>query len=130
MCDEYVRVLVCVCVCSITYRECVFSYSLIFQFLLNKNMPAPIVPRVFAELLLSFLTDKLKLLSTPGKPASMLVKLFYLVFESVCVFPENELVLQPHLASIINTILKMPTELKDCDNYFILLKVSASLSHA
>jgi hypothetical protein len=67
--------------------------------------------------------DKLKQLSQSGKTSAMILKLFYLVFESAQYFPENELVIQPHLPTLINTILMHPTESKDCDNYFVLLKV-------
>ena len=46
------------------------------------------------------------------KSASVLLRLFKLVFGSVTLFAENEPVLQPHLATIISSAMKHATEVK------------------
>jgi len=84
----------------------------------------PGVSRIFADILLTFLIDKLKVLSSDDKIAhSMILRLYKLVFGSTQLFAENEPVLQPHLSTIITTALKYAAEVKDSSNYFVLLKM-------
>lgn len=83
----------------------------------------PGVSRMFADILLNFLIERMKNLAGPDKIASsMLLKLFKLVFGSVTLFAENEPVLQPHLSTIIPAAMKHATEVKDSVNYFYLLR--------
>jgi len=83
----------------------------------------PGVSRIFADILLNFLIDRMRNLASGDKTvAAVLVRLFKLVFGSVTLFAENEPVLQPHLATIITTSMKHATEVKDSINYFVLLR--------
>ena len=83
----------------------------------------PGVSKIFAEILLNFLIERMKNLAGNDKIASsVLLRLFKLVFGSVTIFAENEPVLQPHLATIITSAMKHATEVKDSTNYFVLLR--------
>jgi transformation/transcription domain-associated protein len=82
-----------------------------------------LVSRIFADILLNFLMDRMKQLAGPDKTASVvLLRLFKLVFGSVTLFSDNEPVLQPHLATIVTMSLKYAGEVKDSMNYFVLLR--------
>eukprot|EP01114_Cavostelium_apophysatum_P014185 TRINITY_DN3613_c0_g1_i5.p1 TRINITY_DN3613_c0_g1~~TRINITY_DN3613_c0_g1_i5.p1 ORF type:complete len:3612 (+),score=1106.25 TRINITY_DN3613_c0_g1_i5:200-11035(+) len=112
----------------------VFSLQMNFLFqrtLENQTMLAlpqhflanPSVSRVFADILLNFLIDRMNdLAGTDKTPASVLLKLFKLVFGSVTLFADNETILQPHLSTIVTSALKHAAEVKDSFNYFILLR--------
>lgn len=88
------------------------------HFLANPNCS-----KYFADVLLNFLTERIGSLSGPDKTvSSVLLRLFKLVFGSVTLFADNEPVLQPHLALLITSAIKHATEVKDSNNYFILLR--------
>ena len=92
------------------------------HFLANAN-----ISKHFAEILLNFLVDRMELLGKiswdrDAKMASVLLRLFKIVFASVTLFPDNEPVLQPHLAKIVTNSLKYATEMRDALNYLHLLR--------
>jgi phosphatidylinositol kinase/protein kinase (PI-3 family) len=92
------------------------------HFLANAN-----ISKHFAEILLNFLVDRMELLGKinwdrDAKMASVLLRLFKIVFASVTLFPDNEPVLQPHLAKIVTNSLKFATEMRDALNYLHLLR--------
>ena len=81
------------------------------------------VSRMFADILLNSIVSRLRSLSGPDSAqASILLRLFKIVFGAVTLFPENELVLRPHLSTLVNTCLKNASEEKDPLNYLHLLK--------
>lgn len=92
-------------------------------FLLN----AAISP-IFVGVLLRFLMDRIDLLGSGDSPTSatqaqVMLRLFKLIFMAVTVFPEkNEVVLQPHMSSIIRSSLKLSAKAKEPSNYFLLLR--------
>jgi phosphatidylinositol kinase/protein kinase (PI-3 family) len=92
------------------------------HFLANAN-----ISKHFAEILLNFLVDRMELLGKVSKEtdatmASVLLRLFKIVFASVTLFPDNEPVLQPHLAKIVTSSLTHATEMRDALNYLHLLR--------
>ena len=92
------------------------------HFLANAN-----ISKQFAEILLVFLVERMELLGkcTDKKDnivASVLLRLFKIVFASVTLFPDNEPVLQPHLASIVTSSLHFATSNRDAHNYLQLLR--------
>ena len=92
------------------------------HFLANAN-----ISKHFAEILLNFLVERMELLGKiswdrDAKMASVLLRLFKIVFASVTLFPDNEPVLQPHLAKIVTNSLKYATEMRDALNYLHLLR--------
>ena len=65
----------------------------------------PGVSRIFADILLGFLIDRMRSLAGADKVASLVVlRLFKLVFGSVTLFAENEPVLQVNIISFDSTI--------------------------
>eukprot|EP00026_Physarum_polycephalum_P000015 Phypoly_transcript_00015.p1 GENE.Phypoly_transcript_00015~~Phypoly_transcript_00015.p1 ORF type:complete len:3639 (+),score=586.09 Phypoly_transcript_00015:159-11075(+) len=83
----------------------------------------PMASKAFAEILLNFLMDRIKnLAGTDKNTATVLLRLFKLVFSSIPLFPENESVLQPHLATIVTSAMKYASEVKESVNYFALLR--------
>ncbi|KAJ3340113.1 hypothetical protein HDU93_007338 [Gonapodya sp. JEL0774] len=111
-------------------------------FLLNAG-PSP----SFSGILVRFLVDRMDLIGAGDPKASVMIRLFKLIFMAVTVFPDkNEIVLQvcfivlrcdsetpillsmstvytkPHLGNIIRTCLKMAGNAKEPINYFILLR--------
>lgn len=64
---------------------------------------------LFYAILFIILTTPFRSLSGPDKTgATVLLRLFKLVFSAIPLFPENESVLQPHLATIITSSIKYP----------------------
>ncbi len=74
---------------------------------------------------------------TDKAAASVILRLFKLIFSSLSMFADNETVLQPHLATIITSSMKYPifrmietyliwrrfsSEVKESLNYFALLR--------
>eukprot|EP00466_Bigelowiella_natans_P000476 jgi/Bigna1/33130/e_gw1.1.3.1 len=83
------------------------------------------VSKVFADILLSFLTKKMKDMAIPSSesPVSLvLLNLFRIVFGSVTLFAENETVLRPYLNNIVSTAMKLIKEVKHPTNYLSLLR--------
>nr|KAJ3422805.1 hypothetical protein HK105_006243 [Polyrhizophydium stewartii] len=78
----------------------------------------------FSGLLLSFLVGRLDDLgNSDSAAASVMLRLFKLLFMAVTLFPDtNEIVLRPHLATIIMSSLRMSAKAKDPLNYFSLLR--------
>jgi transformation/transcription domain-associated protein len=75
------------------------------------------------DILLNFLMERLKSLSGLDKVASsVLLRLFKLVFGSVTLILENEIVLQPYLSAIVTSAMKYASEVKESLNYFVLLR--------
>ena len=78
----------------------------------TRDWPAAL--RVRAALVWSLaIADRMELLGNvkgrerDGTVASVLLRLFKIVFASVTLFPDNEPVLQPHLAKIVTNSLKV-----------------------
>ena len=70
----------------------------------------PNVSRYFADILLTFLVGRIDQLGNTDDPASaVLLRLFKLVFGSITLFPENEPVLRPHLATIVQAVMQHTT---------------------
>ena len=70
-------------------------------------------------------TDKEKLLKQRKKHSEMtntLLRLFKLVFHSIVMFADNELVLQPYLAVIVKTGIKSAMSAKRPDNFLLLIR--------
>jgi len=81
------------------------------------------VSRSFAEILLGFLVGKLKDLGSADEPQTgVLLRLFKLVFGSITLFPENEPVLRPHLATIVVSSTRHASNAAQPSNYFSLLR--------
>ncbi|KAJ3311628.1 hypothetical protein HDV04_003892 [Boothiomyces sp. JEL0838] len=78
----------------------------------------------FAGPLLRFLMDKFSDIGGPDTiKANVMLRLFKLLFMAVSLFPEqNEKVLQPHLANIIMSSLKVSSKAQEPLNYFLLLR--------
>ena len=57
-----------------------------------------------------------------SKVSTVHLNFFKSLFLSVSYIPENETILQPYLEKIINNCLKFAAEMKESENYFILLK--------
>ncbi|TMW68827.1 hypothetical protein Poli38472_006295 [Pythium oligandrum] len=117
------------------------------HFLANSNVSC-----WFAEILLKFLITQMKDLSVPAQGdvpdlkreqkvlemeslrfermravrqehrASIVLRLFKIVFGSVTLFKSNESALFPHLRTIIESCLKQATYTKHPDNYLLLLR--------
>ncbi|GAB5370731.1 hypothetical protein AAMO2058_001518200 [Amorphochlora amoebiformis] len=83
------------------------------------------VSKAFADILLSFLTKKMKDMAKPSSesPVSLvLLNLFRIVFGSVTLFTENETVLRPYLNNIVSTAMKLIKEVEHPTNYLSLLR--------
>lgn len=78
----------------------------------------------FASILLHFLMDRFETFgSSNTQDTSLMLRLFKLVFMAVTLFPEsNELVLQPHIHSIITDSLRYSSNAQESGNYFLLLR--------
>eukprot|EP00656_Telonema_subtile_P053110 TRINITY_DN7583_c0_g1_i1.p1 TRINITY_DN7583_c0_g1~~TRINITY_DN7583_c0_g1_i1.p1 ORF type:complete len:650 (+),score=164.16 TRINITY_DN7583_c0_g1_i1:109-2058(+) len=87
------------------------------HFLANSN-----VSKYFADILLSYVIGRLKILSENEKDSAVPLRLCKMLFGSVNLFPENEVVLRSHLRAIITNCLRLSTEVKDPSNYFYLLR--------
>ncbi|KNC98645.1 histone acetyltransferase TRA1 [Spizellomyces punctatus DAOM BR117] len=87
-------------------------------------LASTIVSPTFAGLMLRFLVDRLeKLGDSDPLYASVMLRLFKLLFMSVTLFPEkNEAVLRPQIGNIIMTSMKLSTKAKESLNYFLLLR--------
>ncbi|KAI8925789.1 hypothetical protein BC831DRAFT_256646 [Entophlyctis helioformis] len=88
-------------------------------FLANQSVSAN-----FSGLLLNFLVGRLADLGGADVgAASVMLRLFKLLFMAVTLFPEtNETVLRPHLSNIIMSSLRLSAKAKDPINYFSLLR--------
>ncbi|KAI9139518.1 hypothetical protein BKA69DRAFT_1040037 [Paraphysoderma sedebokerense] len=78
----------------------------------------------FSGILLRFLVDRLEHLGASNTAYSaVMLRLFKLVFMAVTLFPEaNEVVLQPHVSTIITSCMKLSAKAKEPSNYFFLLR--------
>ncbi|KAJ3022967.1 hypothetical protein HKX48_004725 [Thoreauomyces humboldtii] len=87
-------------------------------------LASTIVSSNFAGLMLRFLVDRLdKLGDSDPLHASVMLRLFKLLFMSVTLFPEkNEAVLRPQIGNIINTSMSLSSKAKNSLNYFLLLR--------
>ena len=80
------------------------------------------IGRVFADILLTFLTRRLRDMSAPFTESAAnatYVHLFRHVFASVEV---NDVVLRPYIAPIVTSILRLVSEVKNPINYFAILR--------
>lgn len=78
---------------------------------------------IFHQLLIDFLVERLPDLSTSDKTTcNALNKLFKLCFSAVGLHPNNEPVLQPHIATIIHTCVERGAQQRDSYHYFVLLR--------
>ena len=80
------------------------------------------IGRVFADILLTFLTRRLRDMSVPFTESAQnaaYVHLFRHVFASVEV---NDVVLRPYIAPIVTSILRLVSEVKNPINYFAILR--------
>ena len=80
------------------------------------------IGRVFADILLTFLTRRLRDMSVPFTESAAnatYVHLFRHVFASVEV---NDVVLRPYIAPIVTSILRLVSEVKNPINYFAILR--------
>ena len=96
------------------------------HFLANSNASS-----CFAEMMLEFLLTRLDDLTVlPGSDniedanerASVILRLFKIVFGSVTLFATNEPVLRPHLRAIVSNCLRRAMEMKQPLNYYFLLR--------
>lgn len=113
--------------------ECILKDQAILtipqHFLANSNASAS-----FAEIMLNFLTLRLDdltisdgienpdTLKLAEEKASIILRLFKIVFGSVTLFAANEPVLQPHLLSIVTKCLQKTMMAKNNSNYYYLLR--------
>ncbi|CAJ0885247.1 10109_t:CDS:10 [Entrophospora sp. SA101] len=83
-----------------------------------------IISHSFSGILLRFLVDRLdKLGAEDIIYSSVMLKLFKSIFQPLTQLPShNEAILQPHVANIITSSMKLSTKAKKPINYFILLK--------
>lgn len=90
----------------------------------NNFITKPQTSFIFTNLLVEFLLARMEVMGN-GSPeqSSLYLKLFKLVFGSVSIFPaDNELMLKPHLRSLVDNSMKLALEAKDPFNYFQLLR--------
>ena len=81
------------------------------------------VSRSFADILLTFLVERIEALGSPEEPqAAVLLRLFKLVFGSITLFPENEPLLRPHLSTIVTQAMRHAAHAAQPSNYFSLLR--------
>lgn len=90
------------------------------QFFLTNDATSP----SFAGLLLQFLVERLPDLgSADSLGSSVLLRLFKMCFMAVTMFPDlNEVILQPHLASIIIQSMKLSAKAENPMAYYILMR--------
>lgn len=89
------------------------------HFLANANASGS-----FAAILLDFLSSKMEFLNTAAKDsqATVILRLFKIVFGSVTLFSTNEPILQPHLRPIVAKCLRSAMEVDHPLNYYHLLR--------
>ena len=81
------------------------------------------VSRSFADILLTFLVERIEALGSPEEPqAAVLLRLFKLVFGSITLFPENEPLLRPHLNTIVTQAMRHAAHAAQPANHFSLLR--------
>lgn len=104
--------------------ECMISNSQLLQ-IFSTLLQTPKVLRHFADVLVNFLvTSKLDLLKQPDTPAAKLVlQLFRYLFVAVAKSQGDcERVLQPHIATLMETCMKYATEVDKPHGYMQLLR--------
>ncbi|KAI8819858.1 uncharacterized protein EV422DRAFT_620718 [Fimicolochytrium jonesii] len=87
-------------------------------------LASTVVSTPFAGLVVRFLVDNLDRLGNREQPyASVMLRLFKLLFMSVTLFPDkNEAVLRPQIGPLIVKAMKLSTKAKNSLNYFHLLR--------
>ena len=109
--------------------------TLFDQIVANRGLPMLIIPqhflsssnvsKAFADILLSFLIERMKDMAEPidkSAKSRVMLNLFRIVFGSVTLFSENEAVLRPYLKRIVSTAMKHIKEVKFSRNYLSLLR--------
>lgn len=104
--------------------ECMISNNQLLQ-IFATLLQTPKVVRHFADVLVNFLvTSKLDLLKQPDSPSAKLVlQLFRYLFVAVAKSQGDcERVLQPHIATLMETCIKCATEVEKPQGYMFLLR--------
>jgi len=95
---------------------------LLLQYLLSKQ-EAQLVSKVMTDIILAFLVKHMSEMGTQQPRSLALLSLFRLVFSSVgTVFTENEVVLRPYLATIINEAMRLAVDAPHPYNYYSMLR--------
>lgn len=105
--------------------ECMISNNQLLQ-IFATLLQTPKVVRHFADVLVNFLvTSKLDLLKQPDSPSAKLVlQLFRYLFVAVAKSQGDcERVLQPHIATLMETCIKCATEVEKPQGYMLLLRI-------
>jgi transformation/transcription domain-associated protein len=98
----------------------------------NKKLPISIIPQQFlnssrtsmsfADILLSFLTEKMDLMAGSSDVGAVMLQLFSISFRSVTDFPDNEGVLRPYMNKIVTRVMHLAKKVLEPMNYFSLLR--------
>ncbi|KAJ3116271.1 hypothetical protein HDU96_010045 [Phlyctochytrium bullatum] len=92
----------------------------------NFSTAAPsfvVVAPHFAGLLCRFLVDRIEMLGGDSNVSTAMLRLFKVVFMAVTKYPEkNEMVLRPHVSTIITKSMKLSAKAKDPVHFFQLLR--------
>jgi transformation/transcription domain-associated protein len=76
----------------------------------------------FTDIMLKYLIDRMDRMSGTSNESNTMLKLFKIIIGSVVSFQNNEAVLKPHLASIVNNCLTYASRNKESINYFLTLR--------
>ena len=97
------------------------NYAL--QIMANSFLANGVTSPIFATILVEYLLDRMHEMGSNMERSNLYLKLFKLVFGSVSLFAaENELMLKPHLSSIVNKSMELAKSAKEPFNYFLLLR--------
>ena len=97
------------------------NYAL--QIMANSFLASNVTSPIFATILVEYLLARMHEMGSNMERSNLYLKLFKLVFGSVSLFAaENELMLKPHLSSIVNQSMELAKSAKEPFNYFLLLR--------
>ena len=97
------------------------NYAL--QIMANSFLANNVTSPIFATILVEYLLERMHEMGSNMERSNLYLKLFKLVFGSVSLFAaENELMLKPHLSSIVNKSMELAKSAKEPYNYFLLLR--------
>ena len=97
------------------------NYAL--QIMANSFLASNVTSPIFATILVEYLLARMPEMGSNMERSNLYLKLFKLVFGSVSLFAaENELMLKPHLSSIVNQSMELAKSAKEPFNYFLLLR--------
>ena len=97
------------------------NYAL--QIMANSFLASNVTSPIFATILVEYQLARMHEMGSNMERSNLYLKLFKLVFGSVSLFAaENELMLKPHLSSIVNQSMELAKSAKEPFNYFLLLR--------